>query len=84
MKMLVINCRELDSDGPAAKAVSAGSLVLIADMAYLRDERVERVGATDMEQEKRSKRANLSCIPQSRNERHNLASFNRTLQAKIA
>jgi hypothetical protein len=42
-----------------AKAVSAGSSILIAVMAYLRDERVECGGATDMEQDKRSKRANL-------------------------
>ena len=63
IETLVINCRKLASDGPPvwgrAKTVSAGSLVLIANMAYLRDERVEEVEATDMEQEKRSKIAKL-------------------------
>jgi hypothetical protein len=69
MKMLAINCRKLVKECPSvwhrAKTVSAGSSIPIAVMAYLRAERVKRAEATDMEQEKRSKRvkrANLSCI----------------------
>ena len=52
MTAMAIKCRTPVSECPpvweSAKAVSAGSSILIAVMAYLRDERVECGGATDM------------------------------------
>ena len=66
MTAMAIKCRTPVMEWPpvweSAKAVSAGSSIPIAVMAYLRDERVDRGGATDMcskQQDKRSKRENL-------------------------